>query len=680
MEQKITPECESRMVGAIEKAASRTVVNEQLDRSDTLAEELKAAHVPARFAKVATAAYNKRLTVMTFKQRSDEDKVKTFPLADDVKVASLMGEVQPEPKAAPAAPSFEIIIHKAASGHMDKAASAAPVCTKLPFEYRVDRGVFTSKLEGMVEKHTAIFDERMQKQSSLECRLRQERTEVAEMLGRDKIAFDTLCNLHGEKFASLMRDYMPEGTDFSKTANGAVRPNGHIYDRVDDLLKKQAEYDENQEFLGEYAEGLMEFSKSASAFMERLHDKDCGRLEKKAIDIPDVILGGTVGALPGLGDAILGGGTGMIGGVEQGITNARDMYHKGVENSKHPASVTDAEFLLQDRYRDRMLGWADMAADPQFSMYPSEQIFNATQKAMNIDGSLERPDRREMLRTVVGQLLAQNNRMSGADIAALATTLKNLEGSKGNLQSIGRAAVKALDSVRGTEPAALNMDLAGQLDRVRARAEHSGNLFRSSLKEIENRRKEINEEEKNEEKEYKRLQERAEDKEQKAKEREEDRLEKEKDRAHQKGIADADRQARVGIADADRQSREKNERAIAYNEAQRLRMYGGYLGALRAAMQKGNGGQVPVPPPAPNTPPPQPPTGNDNSGSGSSSGKGGHPKGERKITDAELPDWVDRFNWAYDHATPEKQIEMENSEANRHLAERAEALGLRPHI
>ena len=109
-------------------------------------------------------------------------------------------------------------------------------------------------------------------------------------------------------------------------------------------------------------------------------------------------------------------------------------------------------------------------------------------------------------------------------------------------------------------------------------------------------------------------------------------------------------------------------------------MYGGYLGALRAAQQQGNGGQVPVPPPAPNTPPPQPPTVNENSGSGSSSGKGGHPKGERKITDAELPDWVDRFNWAYDHATPEKQIEMENSEANRHLAERAEALGLRPHI
>jgi len=610
MEQKITPECESRMVNAIEKAASRTVVNEQLDRSDTLASELKAANIPSRFAKVATAAYNKRLTVMTFKQRSDEDKVKSFPLADDVKVASLMDGKIPETRTSTSEASpFSIIIQKTASGSMRKSASLNPTTTgRLPFEYRVDRGVFLSKLEGMVEKHAAIFDEKMQKQASLECQLRQDCKKLADDLVKNATAFDTLCNLHGERFAGLMREYMPAGTDFSKTANGAIRPFGHIYDRVDDLLSKKSEYEDNQAFLGEYAEGLMEFSKSASTFMDRLYDKDCGKLEKKAVDIPDVLLGGTLGgALPGLAEGIMGGGVGVIGGVEQNINNAREMYHKGLDNSKHPASVTDAEFLVQDRYRDRMLGWADMAADPQFSMYPSEQIFNATQRAMNLDTSLERPDRREVLRTTVGQLLAQNNRFSNADIAALATTIKSLESSKGNLQATGRAAVKALDSVRGTDPAVLNLNLAEQLDKAWSRAGHAGDLVRAGTKEIETKRKEQEAEAKEEEREAKRLQERAEDKAQREKERAEDRKEREKDRAHQKDVADADRKARTDQADKDRLSNEQVARAIAYNDHERLRLYGGYLGALRAAQQQGRGNQTPPPPPPGPTPPPTPP-------------------------------------------------------------------------
>jgi hypothetical protein len=669
MEQKIIPECESRMVNAIEKAASRTVVNEQLDRSDALAAELKSANIPARFAKVATAAYNKRLTVMTFKQRSDDDKVKSFPLADDVKVASLLGGKTSEVQTPEMSP-FCITIHKAASGHMDKVASLETCTnTRLPFEYRVDRGVFTSRLEDMVERHTAIFDERMQKQSSLECQLRQECSEVASLLTKNATAFDTLCNLHGEKFAALMQDYMPKDTDFRKTANGAVRPFGYIYDRVDSLLSKKSEYEANQEFLGEYAEGLMEFSKSASAFMERLYDKDCGKLEKKAVDIPDVLLGGALGGVSGLADGVLGGSVGILGGMEQGINNAREMYHKGVDNSKHPASITDAEFLIQDRYRDRMLGWADMAADPQFAMYPSEQIFNATQKAMNMDTSLERPDRRELLRTTVGQLLAQNNRFSGADIAALATTIKGLEGSRGNTQAVGRAAVKALDSVRGTDPAVLEISLSSQLDNAMARARHTGDLVRAVVKDVETKRKDQDAEIKEQEREAQRVLEREEDKAQKAKERAEDRADKAR-------IADIDRKTKIDIADKDRQSRDSLGRMLAYNDAERLRMYGGYLGALRAAQQKGVRGQAPIPPPE------------GSAGNGSVAGNtvsnpggsGNTSKRERKITDAELPDWVSRFNWAYDHATPEEQIEMENAEANRHLAERAEALGLHPHI
>ena len=721
MEQKISPECESKLAGAIEKAASRTTVNEELDRSSALAEELKAAGIPARFAKVATAAYNKRLTVMTFKRRDDTEKAKPFPLADSVKVASLLGDA-PLKGEKPSAPTFEIIIHKAASGSMDKAASLTADNGKLPFEYRVDRGVYLDKLESMVERHTAILDERLQKQASAECQLRVEKTRLAEILVKNAVAFDTLKNLHGTALKNLLSDAMPEGTDFSKTANGAIRPSGMLYDQVDALLDKQAKYDEDQEFLCEYAEGLQEFCTSASNFADKLVERDCGQ-RKTALDAFSAV-GGGVSFVPGIGEALHSLGVSALDGYEQALSNAREMYHKGTDNSKHPGSVMDAEFLLQDRYRDRMMGWADMAADPQFSMYPSEQVFNATQKAMNIDTSLERPDRREMLRTTVGQLLAQNNRMSGADIAALATTIKGLEASKGNLQEIGRAAVNALDKVRGTDPADIKFNLAEKLDKAHTRNSRVYDILSSSFKELgaaEDKRKA---ERKEQEKENKRLAERAEDKAEKARERAEANSKWEQERKDKRQMAaaelrqkrlsdrtrattaDKDRQARTDIADKDRELREKertsrvtladSERKARTDLVQQI-INGqrqdalSYQKAYDSWVNDGRQGPPPQQPGTPNmlqyifggngsTDRDGEPENGDRNGKNNRNERPRDKNGEPIYTDAELPDWVDRFNYAYDHATPEKQQEMEQAEANRHLAERAEKLGLHPHI
>ena len=85
-----------------------------------------------------------------------------------------------------------------------------------------------------------------------------------------------------------------------------------------------------------------------------------------------------------------------------------------------------------------------MSADPQLALYPSEQVFQATNKAMDMDTSLERPDQREVLRTQVAQLLAQNNRVSTADIAALASTLKALSSSRPNAAVAADQAVQEL--------------------------------------------------------------------------------------------------------------------------------------------------------------------------------------------------------------------------------------------
>ena len=91
----------------------------------------------------------------------------------------------------------------------------------------------------------------------------------------------------------------------------------------------------------------------------------------------------------------------------------------------------------------------------------------ATQKAMDMDTTLERPDRREVLRSYVAQLLAQNNRLSTADIAALAQTLRGLSDAdkSGNVGRIGANVVKGMEETKAPELPTLK-PLIGEKDRV----------------------------------------------------------------------------------------------------------------------------------------------------------------------------------------------------------------------
>ena len=379
MEQIINPSDETKLVRAIEKAASRTTVNENLDRDQVLADELKAARVPTKFAKVAAAAYNKRITVLTFKQREDAEREKPFTLADGDKVASLMDPsgIIVEASERPSSDTFVFEAKTEKPGNLAKTASQNSVTNRLPFEYRVDKNVFLDKLESMVDLHTGLVEGLIQKQASLECQLREECTKLAETLVKKAFDFDVLRNLHGSALEHLMKEYMPKDTSFEKTASGAIRPSGDLYNKVDELLKKRATFDEQQAFLQDYITGLSEFSQGVIGFTDRM--------EKKAVGITPLyhtvnVANAGIGALGSLG-------TTMIDSYEDRLNQATELWQKGVDNSKHPASVIDSELLYNDRYRDRMLGWADMAADPQFSMYPAEEVFNATQKAMNIDMS-----------------------------------------------------------------------------------------------------------------------------------------------------------------------------------------------------------------------------------------------------------------------------------------------------
>ena len=104
-----------------------------------------------------------------------------------------------------------------------------------------------------------------------------------------------------------------------------------------------------------------------------------------------------------------------------------------------------------------------------------------------MDTSMERPDQREVLRAQVAQLLAQNNRVSTADIAALATTLKALGASRPNASEQAAAAVSALGDK--TEPGLVSQDaIVGQFGDTQGLKDMRSDAiegYKDNLKQLE---------------------------------------------------------------------------------------------------------------------------------------------------------------------------------------------------
>ena len=444
MENRITPTEERRLTRAIEKAATLSSINESLDRNQVLINALKEENVDKRFAKAASAAFNKRITVLTFKKTADEHKAEPFALTDaDIVYQGLGGTIHN--KTASETRAFDVTL---VSPQMKKAASAEKTPARIPYEERVDYHTYQNHLEAMIDKHAAAVSEMSGFLESLDSQIKEETQELADHFQKSACSsfeFTTLINRYGDTFIDAIKDFLPKTTDFSKTASAAILPKGGVYDKTAVLLQKKAAYNDILGFFQDYCKGVYEFCKSAgkeSAFIEAAEYAGLGK--RASVDL---------GAMPG---NILRGGalTGMVlmqgaenvrkatsDALAKGFSNAQVMYNAGGQPGTAPSEILDSEFLIKDRFRDRMMAWSDMSADPQFSMYPAEQVFQATHKAMNMDTALERPDRRELLRAQVGQLLAQNNRASTADLAALATTLKGLSASTASAPIIAAAPI-----------------------------------------------------------------------------------------------------------------------------------------------------------------------------------------------------------------------------------------------
>lgn len=448
METKISSEEERNLTQAIESAATVASIDPSLDRSELLANHLNKAGVDKKFAKVASCAFNKRLTVLTFQQTEDEHKADSFALSDADAVHSYMGGTNS--KQASYRPAFSISATPTTT--MAKAASAkAPVAYgKKPLEDRLEYTDYLDTLEGILDKQAKCFQQINFDLESTEDKLEKLASELVQDYERGGYGFDfrTAVNYFGDAFTNIIKDKVPANVNLTKSA-AAIKLNNSTFAKIAKCIEMKDYIDASKQFIREYGAGLGQFAKAASDFSEAIRKAELDGTLSKAAAHPaaGLIAGGAMRAIPltalGATEAIANIGEAVSDAAHAGFENAGALY--GAKDiSASPSKAIDAEFLLKDRMHDRMLAWSDMVADPQFAIYPSEQIFQATNKAMNTDTMMERGDKRELLRATVAQLLAQNNRLGAADMAALATTIRGLSSSTGSGAGIAGAAVSSL--------------------------------------------------------------------------------------------------------------------------------------------------------------------------------------------------------------------------------------------
>lgn len=457
MEKRISRDDERRLVNAIEKAASIAAFDDTQDRNTLLAKCLMDGGVDSRFAKTASAAFNKRMTVLRFQHTPDEHKVDTFSLSDSDGVLRAMGG---EPASHNKTASCALGAFSIGMGDrpaLKKTASAKPAPVK--YEDRVCAHVAEKHIESLMQKLATASTNMRGTLNMLEASITEGRRRVDVLMKKaSEFERDVVFHMLGKDLRNAMKDASLKSR-LPKTAS-VVDPETAFSKTAKKLVSDYQNYIDINNGIVDFHEGLAEFAKSAA---ELGKDTQKFKLTKRAA-IPLFRLAAT-------GVSGLASGVGAAEGISRGVLNSAATGLGFVNDlnpdtpSYSPSSVLDSAFLVKDRYRDRLMAWSDMSADRSFSMYPAEQVFMATQKAMDMDSQLERPDRRELLRSQVGQLLAQNNRAGMADIAALAATLKAFAASTSSAPAAAAAEVDKLDKVKAPESVNLGKGVADILSK-----------------------------------------------------------------------------------------------------------------------------------------------------------------------------------------------------------------------
>ena len=432
MENIISIQDEHKLTRAIEKAASLASIDTNSDRNVLLANILVEDAVPARFAKVAANAFNKRLTVLTFKKTADENRAASFPLADPQKVYNIVaGEKESlSNNAVNKVASIEIVPK---TEGLKKSASSTSINLQPKYEDVASIDRFNTHVNGMLDKHAAIYSSYVGKLNSLRTEIDKNKNKISEYFSKDANVDKDLPNAiqyFGSDLSLLISEETINKVPFKKFASKGIYKESYINNLIKSTLSKVAAYKDMYKFIDAYKKELTILSKAAQSFGQDIENIRKNAFLKKQADPLSAIKNLTSLALTSgvtAKNVVETQQTALEGATSDWINNILAFKNAAGGSKGEYSKALDADFLTNDRMRDRLLAWSDLSADPILASYPSEEVFMAAANIMNTSPKMEEASNRNLLKANVTQYLLQNSRLSTADIAALSTILESVE-------------------------------------------------------------------------------------------------------------------------------------------------------------------------------------------------------------------------------------------------------------
>jgi len=192
---------------AIEKAASLALVMDK-DRSELLAGILKEANVDTKYARTATAAFNKRASVLEMGGRSDTDRADDFALADPDKVFELMGGDILDKVASLQNAGEMFHIGEYGAPALEKVASDNEDVPVTPYESYANTERYTGHLLGMMEKLGRAFSKERGDMLLLGGKIEQKAERLAREFSKKAHLFEFECasRFFGEDFREALSE------------------------------------------------------------------------------------------------------------------------------------------------------------------------------------------------------------------------------------------------------------------------------------------------------------------------------------------------------------------------------------------------------------------------------------------------------------------------------------------
>lgn len=408
---KIDQHTQFKLTNTIQKAATLAIAS-QKDPAQVLATQLKRSDIPKELAKVATHAFNRRLSITKLAASKDDTKAQDFPLADTQKVQQLLGITKIKKQASLNQTPF---VFQIKSFNLSKKASADNNVTQP--QITIQQGL--KKMQKFIDQSTiAINNLRYQLQAD-QLSLHNLIKKASAYLQKEPTLSRQLSTVYGNVFSKLFsnlpQQHLSKYASYcvikKTTASQLVQKAINLFDSIQ---VKRLKLDKMANYLNAYCS-------KASSIQSDIKQKRINGLVKLADGwtfgkqiLANTILNPGIATFNTVKDTAQF--TAGLGGQLNDLASTQLVVS--------PQSVLTAELLAQDKYTDSKEALAMVLAHPSTKNYKTRQIQRAVNDVLVEFPQYRSPRYAQHLLVAVTDRLAKGGQQNLAGMAAAAQLAK----------------------------------------------------------------------------------------------------------------------------------------------------------------------------------------------------------------------------------------------------------------